>query len=345
MPSTSPIRTSEWRSRRVEGPTLRSVGRHGPLPKPTGERAELLADAIAGLGKTPKTLPSKWMFDAAGARLFDCLASLDDHSFARSELAILDAHAADVAAAIGPKVRLVDLACGDGSRTLRLAAELTDPDGIVVSDRPPHAPVRAATALLAARPGVPVVGLPHAEAWTPRALERRGAAGRTVVYVGAATFGEREPRDARTWLTQVGEAAGPDAGLLVGLDLRKDRGELESAYSDRAGVAASFTRNLLARINREIDGGFQLAAFDHRAVYDPTKRCVELQLVSKRWQWAAVHEHWFHFRPAEPIVTMVVYTYAIESFGELASAAGWKLERVFLDPDRKYALVLARSGT
>jgi uncharacterized SAM-dependent methyltransferase len=105
-------------------------------------------------------------------------------------------------------------------------------------------------------------------------------------------------------------------------------------------ISSTGALNLLARINRELGGSFQLAAFDHRAVYDAAKGRVEIQLVSKRLQWAAVHRQWLNFGPGEAITTLVAYTYTIEWFTSLASSAGWQVDNVFTGADRTYSLVL-----
>jgi len=297
---------------------------------------------VAGLSKTPKSLPAKYMFDDVGARLFACLTSQSDHPLAKNERAILEPHAADIAETLGERIQLVDLACGDGSRAELLASALRSPARVVLVDRLAGAAVRASSVLAARHGDLPVVAIDAHSPWGTR-LPACASASRTVAYLPSSIIGELEPRDARTELAQLAGSCGRDGALLVGLDLKRDAKGLEAAYSDRASVSASLGLNLLARINRELRGGFQLAAFDHRAVYDAAKGRVEMQLVSKRWQWAAVHNQWFNFGAGETVTTMVAYKYTIEWFSAVAAAAGWKLDRVFLAPDRTYALVLLRT--
>lgn len=172
----------------------------------------------------------------------------------------------------------------------------------------------------------------------PARIVTRGE--RTVAYLPSSIIGELEPRDAKEELRHLADACGAGGGLLVGLDLDKDEARLGAAYADRAGLAASFDLNLLVRINRELGGTFQLDGFEHRARFDRAKGRVEMQLVSKRWQWAAVHGHWFNFAAGEPITTLIATKYTVEWFASVAAAAGWKVERTFADAERRYALVL-----
>lgn len=282
------------------------------------------------------------MFDSTGARLLACLAACEDHYLTRCELDILSTRGAEIAAAIGERAQLVDLACGDGERTAILAAHLQSPARIAVVDRSEGAASRVAAMLAASDSDLPILAVDGQDPFAARVPSFARAA-RTVAYLPASIIGELEPRDAKNELRRLAGECGAGGGLLVAVDLKKEPAELERAYDDRAGIAASLGRNLLARINRELGGTFQLAAFDHRAVYDRTKGRVELQLVSKRWQWAAVHGQWVNFGAGEAVTTLVAYKYTLEWFSSLATSAGWNVEHVFTADDRKYALVLLRA--
>ena len=321
---------------------MRALRRSDPPPKPTGERATFLADVVAGLARAPKTLPARYMFDSVGARLFACLATSEDHYLTRSELDILRARGPEIGAAIGENAQLVDLACGDGARTTLLAAHLRSPARIAVVDRTEHAASRLASTLAATSAELPILAIDGQGPFAARVPSFARAA-RTVAYLPASIIGELEPRDAKSELHRLAHDCGPGGALLVAVDLKKDPAELERAYADQAGVAASFGLNLLARINRELGGSFQLAAFDHRAVYDRVKGRVEIQLVSRRWQWAAVHGQWVNFGAGEAITTLVAYKYTLEWFSSLATSAGWNVDRVFTVEGAKYALVLLRT--
>ena len=279
------------------------------------------------------------MFDAVGSRLFSCLTAGEAFEATRLELAILREHGREIAEAIGPNAQVVDLACGDGSRIALLAEHLREPARIMLADRAEGAAARVAAALAAGDSDLPILAADGESAWTTHVPSFARAA-RTVAYLPSSLIGELEPREAKDELQRLASECGPRGGLLVAVDLKKDPRELEVAYADQAGVAASFGLNLLARINRELAGTFQLAGFDHRAVFDAPKGRVELQVVSRRWQWAAVHGHWVNFAAGESITTLVAYKYTLEWFSSLAVRAGWKVERTFTDPDRKYALVL-----
>lgn len=342
--ATNPgVPPTSWRSRPVTaspvGHPLRPMRRSDPPPKPTGECATFLADVVEGLGRSPKALPAKYLFDAVGARLFACLVTNDAYYLATNELEILAEQGADIAAALGSGIQLVDLACGDGCRTSILAAHLQQPARIVLVDRLLTAASNTASVLAERYPDVPLLATDAHDPWSTH-VPSFARADRTVAYLPSSLIGELEPREAKSELQRLRGECGPDGRLLVAIDLKKAAQTLERAYADATGVGAAFALNILARINRELAGSFQLAAFDTRASYDPVKGRVEMQLVSKRWQWAAVHGTWFNFGAGETITTLLATKYTIEWFTTVASSAGWNVERVFANAGRTYALVL-----
>lgn len=293
------------------------------LPPLDPARAAFASEVAAGLSSTPKSLPPAHMFDEHGAALWDAVA----RPFVDSELTILRAHAEDIANELGSDVRFVDLVAGDGSRTALLAEKLLAPIEIVLADRTPDRGLRAAHAVAPRFANVRV---------RPKLHLPEGAGVPTAFYLGASVAGELEPKDLRAELKRLAIAA--PARLLVGLDLRRDGVAHEAAWS--APEVAVFDANLLARCNREIGGRFDLSAFEHRAVWDKARSRLSMQLVSTRWQWAAVHGEWVHFEAGEPIVTMIATKYTVSWFSAVASSAGWKLRRVFLSPARDYAMLV-----
>lgn len=285
-------------------PSARPLRRSDPPPKLPADRARFLDDVVAGLSQSPKRLPARYLFDAAGARLFACLATTNEHALLRCEHAILSAHAGAI------------------------ASELGAPAQLAVAHRVLGGATYAARALSLG--DVPVLPLED------DAIVAPGAA----IFLGGSILGELEPREARVRLAKLAGAAGSAGRLVACIDLKKDAPALEAAYADASGIAASFSKNLLARINRELGATFDLGAFEHQAVYDADRGRVELRLVSTRWQWVAVGGRWFNFGAGEPVTTMIATKYTIEWFSAVAGAAGWTTRGFFLDPTRGYAIVV-----
>ena len=157
-------------------------------------------------------------------------------------------------------------------------------------------------------------------------------------FFPGSTIGNFTRIEAAAFLGRAAVVLGPGSGLLVGADLEKDEAILHAAYNDREGVTAAFNLNLLARINRELGGDFDLDGFRHHAPWNPARGCVEMHLVSRRAQRVSVAGRSFEFAEGESIHTEDSHKYTVQAFQELARAGGWRPERVWTDADNLFSL-------
>ncbi len=300
------------------------------------------ADVAAGLAATPKSIPPKHFYDAEGSRLFEAICDLPEYYPTRTEIALLRASATEMAQAIPDGAALVEFGSGASVKT-RIILDAAPGVGLYVPiDISPIALEDAAGAIRRDYPGLPVS--PLAEDFT-RALELPPkAAGRPVVgFFPGSTIGNFTPPEARAFLKGARHLLGPGAAFLVGIDLVKDPADLIAAYDDAAGVTAAFNKNLLARINRELDGDFDLDAFCHRAVWNASESRIEMHLVSIVDQTATVADRTFTFRAGETIHTENSCKYTLDGLADLAAEAGWRLEREWVVAHPAFAVVLLRS--
>jgi L-histidine N-alpha-methyltransferase len=303
------------------------------------ERERFLADVLEGLGRSPKSLPCKYFYDARGSALFDRICTLPEYYPTRTELGILRRHAGAMAAAIGPHALLVEYGSGSSTKTRLLLDRLAEPAAYVPVDISREHLLASAEALAAHYPKLRVV--PVCADFTARfALPEVTGADRVVGYFPGSTIGNFGPAEARKFLADVAEQCGPGGALLIGVDLQKPRAVLEAAYDDARGVTAEFNRNLLRRANRELGADFDLAAFDHRAFWNAALGRVEMHLVSRRDQVAHVAGRAIPFAKGETIHTENSHKYTLESFEALAHGAGWRVLRHWASPEPAFAVFL-----
>ncbi len=305
--------------------------------------ADALRDEVlSGLRDTPKHLPAKLFYDARGSRLFDAICELDAYYLTRTEEAIMEAHAGEIVEVLGPHVLLVEYGSGSSRKTRILLERLEAPAGYVPVDISRDHLVRAAERIASAYPDLPV--LPVCADYTAsfRLPEPDGHVRRTVVYYPGSTIGNFTPEAARGFLARIARQVGPDGGLLVGVDLKKDAARLRAAYNDAEGVTAAFNKNVLRRINRELGADFDLDRFRHEAVYNAEEGRIEMYLVSETDQEVVVDGVRIAFAAGERICTEYSYKYTIEDFAALAAEAGWAVERVWTDDDRLFSVHYAR---
>ena len=299
-------------------------------------RDQFLRDVIDGLSRRWKRLPPKYFYDAAGSRLFDRITELDEYYLTRSELAIMDRHAAEIAARCGPGTLLIEPGAGNLTKVRRLLKHLPDPVGYVPIDISSEYLRKAAQRLARDFPFlriVPVVGDFSDSLELPKI-----PAARRVVYLPGSTIGNLQPDEADDLLDQFAQLVGTGGRLILGVDLRKDPSILERAYNDASGVTAAFNRNLLQRINRELGADFDVTAFRHLAFYNIERSRIEMHLVSVRAQDVQIADCRFPFRIGESIRTEHSYKYDVAELARRALARGFRLEHTWTDDRSNFAV-------
>ncbi|WP_207461197.1 L-histidine N(alpha)-methyltransferase [Azospirillum sp. SYSU D00513] len=301
------------------------------------ETEDFLSDVTEGLSAARKSLPCKYFYDRIGSQLFDEICTLEEYYPTRTETALLRDTAGEIAGLAGPGISLVELGSGSSVKVRILLDALEVPAMYVPVDISQDHLIMAAARLSSDYPGLavaPVVADYVREFPLPPGIPTE----RVLAFFPGSTIGNFRPAEAIGFLNQLGRRLGSGSRLLVGVDLRKDPEVLEAAYDDARGVTAAFNLNLLVRINRELDGDFDLDGFAHRARYDAARGRIEMHLVSLARQTVRVAGRAFLFEEGESIHTENSYKYSVPGFRRLAARAGWGCDRSWTDPDRLFSL-------
>ncbi len=301
----------------------------------------LAEDAVAGLSAKAKSLPCRWFYDDVGSRLFEEIGATPEYYVTRAEDELLASHAHAIAAATPADATIVELGSGSAAKTQRLLAALLDQRATlryVMIDISPTALAQSAATLRERFATLEVVAI-AAEYGDGIAQLDAVAPGRKLVLWLGSNVGNFTRDAAAKFLAGVRARLARDDRLLLGADLRKDAATLEAAYDDAAGVTASFNLNLLARLNRELDGDFDLTAFRHRACWHANDGRVEMRLESLRAQ--EVHLDLlgarFDFAAGESIHTEDSWKYAPEELDALAANAGFEVATRWFDGERRFS--------
>jgi dimethylhistidine N-methyltransferase len=317
--------------------------------------SEFLADVIAGLSASPRTLPCKYFYDARGAALFQKICELPEYYITRTEIDILDRFRDEIAAQLGPNIELIGLGTGAGTKTRILIEALETPAVYVPVDISEKQLRKSAALFHEIFPEIEILPV-CADYLQPVALptaHRKSA--RNVVYFPGSTIGNFVPDEALQFLQRIANVCGANGGLLIGVDLRKDPRLIEAAYNDSAGVTAEFNLNLLVRANRELGADFDLTQWRHEAIYDSKLGRIEMYLVSKTDQTVRIEDRQsslteidgqpgrgasrqFAFRTGEKILTEYSYKHSPETFADLARHAGFQFEKLWTDDARLFGL-------
>jgi dimethylhistidine N-methyltransferase len=300
------------------------------------------ADVLAGLTKPAKTLPPKYFYDDKGARLFEEICELPEYYPTRTEMAILREYGAEMATGLGAGCMLVEFGSGASVKVRILLDHLESAAAYVPIDVAKTQLVETAAALAKAYPSLDILPVCADYMGDLELPEPKRQPSHTAAFFPGSTIGNLEPGEADRFLRKVAQLCGADGGLLIGVDLRKDRRILEPAYNDAQGITAAFNLNILERINRDLGADFDLTAFQHHAVYNENFGRIEMRLISRRKQLVHVGEAAIEFAEHEPVTTEYSYKYSLEGFGDTARRAGFDVDCVWTDPDNLFSVQLLR---
>jgi dimethylhistidine N-methyltransferase len=286
------------------------------------------ADVVAGLSVKHKTLSPKYFYDAAGSALFEEICRTPEYYPTRAETALLQQIIGQIVGLIPSDAVLVEFGSGASEKTQLILDSAPQIAAYVPIDISADALAAAVARLNHHYPNLIVA--PSADDFTRAMTLPAVAHGRPKVgFFPGSTIGNFTRDQAVAFLRTARRLLGDDALMIVGADLVKDEATLLAAYNDAAGVTASFNKNLLTRINRELLGDFNLDAFDHLAVWNPEQLRIEMNLVSRADQVVNAAGKTFAFKKGEFLHTENSHKFTTDSFASLASDAGWTAGRTW----------------
>jgi L-histidine N-alpha-methyltransferase len=293
-------------------------------------------DILTGLSHDPKYISPKFLYDEIGSQLFNDICNLNEYYLSRTELDIMRENIGEISLFLGLGCRIVELGSGSGVKTRVLLDGMMSPKGYVPVDIADEQLSQSAANLESIYPDLIIK--PVVADFTFAFDVPLIAATRTVVFFPGSTIGNLEPSGAIELFQRMAGLSGKNGGLLIGVDLKKDRQVLERAYNDRDGVTKAFNLNLLTRINRAFGTSLSHSVFRHQARYDEEFGRIEMSLISLIQQQTKLNGQSILFSPDERIITEYSYKYTLEEFAELASQGGWQTIKVWTDPDRLFSV-------
>ena len=295
------------------------------------------ADVVTGLSAREKYLSPKYFYDPAGSKLFEAICRTPEYYPTRAETALLQEFAAEITAGIAENAVLVEFGSGVSDKTraiLDVAPQITTYVPIDICEEALNG---AATSICRDYPRLsvaPVAGDFTGAIRLP--LETRDRV--RIGFFPGSTIGNLTRAQAIQFLRSARQLLGDESALLIGADMVKDEATLVAAYDDAGGITARFNKNLLTRINRELDGDFDLDAFEHLAVWNEALARIEMHLVSRVNQIANAANHTFAFKAGERLHTESSHKFTVESLTDLASQTDWCVSRKWISRAPQFGL-------
>jgi dimethylhistidine N-methyltransferase len=301
-------------------------------PSAGDSRAELLA----GLFQEHKQVNPKYFYDHEGSELFEQITQLEEYYPTRTEISILTQNAEEIAAYCGRDCVLIEPGSGS-SEKVRLLLDSIKPAAYVPLDISAEFLYQSALKLGREFPwlNIHAICADFVDHWQTRT---QLPSGRRVIFYPGSTIGNMEPLQATKFLANLRQWIGNDGGVLVGVDLQKPEQLLNSAYNDSQGITANFNLNILNSLNKLVDANFNRQDFSHRAFYNSAQQRIEMHLVSNNKQSVKVNGTTIAFDEGETLHTENSYKYSLESFASLSSAAGFALEKSWVDEKNLFSV-------
>ena len=300
---------------------------------------ESFRDAVlTGLARPKKAIPCKFFYDERGSALFEEICRLPEYYPTRTETAILEESAGEIAAQMGAYSRIVEFGSGASHKARILLQALDRPSAYVPVDISREHLREAAASLAQDFPELRVAAVCADYTRSFALPPLPGPPGKRVGFFPGSTIGNFEPAAAARFLENCANILGPGGEMLVGVDLKKDPAILDAAYNDRAGVTAAFNLNLFVRINRELDGDLDLDLFEHFAFYRESEGRVEIYIRSLADQDATIAGRRFRFAAGELVHTEYSYKYSVGEFRELAAHAAFRPVDTWTDPAQLFSV-------
>lgn len=306
--------------------------------------ADIRSEVRSGLATEPRHLSPKFFYDERGSALFESITLQPEYYPTRTEIGILSAALEEICDLLGHGTFLLEYGSGS-SRKIRLLLEGLRPGAYMPIDISRDHLLNAAIGLAQDYNWLQVHAVcadysePLVLPWHPQ-----DSIGTSIAaFFPGSSIGNFERAAAGRFLKQVRSTLGSGGYLLIGVDRRKTKARLESAYNDAAGVTAAFNRNVLAHLCAKLGGDVDPEAFDHRAFYNEDAGRIEMHLVARTDQQFRLGDQIVAMRAGDSLHTENSYKYAPEEFSALAQQSGFSVAREWTDPEGLFSVFALRA--
>lgn len=305
------------------------------------------SDVVSGLTQTPKSLPPRYFYDDRGSQLFEQICELPEYYLTRTETAILQEYASEIASITGAG-EIVELGSGSSTKTrilLDAYNNLGHPLRYLPIDVSAGILESSARQLLLDYPSLSVRGLVSTYEQALEQLPPTQLKSRMICFIGS-TLGNLTPGECASFFTHIANALQPGEYFLLGIDLQKPKHLLEAAYNDSQGITAEFNLNMLNHLNWRFEGNFDTNQFEHQAFYNESQSQIEIYLRSKKAQTVRLHaiNLTVEFATGETIMTEISRKFDLNAMQQELGAQGLMPVKAWTDPNRWFGLLLYQMG-
>lgn len=310
--------------------------------KVTVDEQQILNEIFDGLNQIQKKLPSKYFYDEKGSQLFDQICRLDEYYLTRTEMMILKNNVDQIAECFGDDSIFIEYGSGSSLKSRILLKNIKNLSGYVPIDISTEHLQSTAASLNERYPDLDIY--PVAADYTKKIEipDIKKTVKRRMGFFPGSTLGNFLPEEAREFLAVVADELGENGGLIIGIDLRKDKEILEAAYNDKKGITAQFNFNILHHLNDQFGFNFNVNAFKHYAPFNEEHSRIEMHLVSSEEQTVKCRNEVFHFAKWETILTEYSHKYTMEAFQNIIAGL-FEIDKIWTDEKNYFAVLYLKT--
>jgi len=298
---------------------------------------KMLKEVLNGLNQNPKTLPCKYFYDEKGSELFEQICKLDEYHLTRTEIEIMKNHSSEMARIIGENSLIIELGCGNSNKIKLLLDHLESTAVYIPIDISENTLKNFVDALQTNYPKLKIVPICTDFSREFNIPELNISYSKKIVYFPGSTINNIGHDYRYKLLKHIRATCGQNGGLLIGVDLKKNKAVLEAAYNDKKGITAKFNLNILNHINNQLNSDFNVNNFRHKAIYNEKESQIEMYLISKCKQEVKINDEIIYFDENESILTEISRKYDINEFKEWVSDF-FEVQKIWADKEIKFAV-------
>lgn len=298
---------------------------------------ETFKEIINGLSKQQKTLPSKLFYDERGSKLFDEICELEEYYPTRTELKIMEDNIDEIASVFSDETLFIEFGSGSSLKTRLLLRHLDKLAGYIPIDISKEHLHNSANQLNEEFPDLNIypVAADYTKSFVLPSIA--GEVKHKIAYYPGSTIGNFTAKGAKMFLKQIAGLVGKEGGLIIGVDLIKDKDVLHAAYNDSEGITAEFNLNILNRLNNDFCFNFDTDKFLHKAIFNEYENRIEMHLVCKENQKISSNGNSFEIMKGETILTEYSHKYSFDSFQEIASEY-FTVDKIWTDEKEYFSI-------
>ena len=298
---------------------------------------EFLNEVNLGLNRKNKKINSKWFYDFKGSKLFEEITRLDEYYPTRTERKILSKYKKEISGLIGKNPVIIEPGAGDTKKITIFINSLDKPKKYIPLDISKKYINRIAKNFKKKFPKISIKPIGYDYTVSKKLPFKINSTDNIIIFFPGSTIGNFEEKEAVKFLKML-KSKFKAKKIIIGADLVKDVSTLISAYDDKKGITAKFNKNILKRINRELGADINLDLYKHLAIYNKSKKRVEMRLRSKKTNNIKINGSKYLIKKNEEIHTENSHKYTIKTFEKLIKKAGWKISKTWLDDNKLFSV-------